>query len=144
MHAGFLGINGSGKSSLLRQASALFQAYALTQLPITVGSQPLCVGNHLGPQRRILAREDHEFDGELQLVAGLRVGYLEQEPKLDAGATVDENIRPALAHTQALLDEFEQACQPSPDASSGPPPRGQPLTLSCLPSPGRAAPSSAC
>lgn len=43
---------------------------------------------------------------------GLRVGYLEQEPKLDAGATVDENIRPALAHTQALLDEFEQVRLP--------------------------------
>ena len=57
---------------------------------------------------RILAGEDREFDGELQLVDGLRVGYLEQEPKLDAGNTVDENIRPALAHTQALLDEFEQ------------------------------------
>jgi ATPase subunit of ABC transporter with duplicated ATPase domains len=57
---------------------------------------------------RILAREDAEFDGELQLVEGLRVGYLEQEPKLDAGDTVDENIRPALAHTQGLLDEFEQ------------------------------------
>ena len=50
---------------------------------------------------------------------GLRVGYLEQEPRLDAGHTVDENIRPALAHTQALLDEFEQVPALNPTAENG-------------------------
>lgn len=58
---------------------------------------------------RILAGADKEFDGRMHLVDGIRVGYLEQEPKLDAGPTVEENIRPALAHMQDLLTEFEEA-----------------------------------
>ena len=57
---------------------------------------------------RILAQEDKSFDGELRLVDGIKIGYLEQEPKLEMGPTVDENLRPALAHMQSLLDEFEQ------------------------------------
>lgn len=57
---------------------------------------------------RILAGADKEFDGKLQLVDGIRVGYLEQEPQLDAGPTVEENIRPALAHIQSLMTEFEE------------------------------------
>lgn len=57
---------------------------------------------------RILAGQDKEFDGFLQLADGIRVGYLEQEPSLDSGPTVEENIRPALAIMQALLTEFEE------------------------------------
>lgn len=61
---------------------------------------------------RILAQEDKSFDGELRLADGIKIGYLEQEPKLDMGPTVDENLRPALAHMQSLLDEFEQVLLP--------------------------------
>ena len=33
-----------------------------------------------------------------------------QEPPLDAGPTVDDNIRPALQRIQDMLREYEQAC----------------------------------
>lgn len=36
-----------------------------------------------------------------------RVGHLEQEPKLDAGATVAENIAPAVQPIKDKLAEFE-------------------------------------
>ncbi|CAL5227645.1 g10651 [Coccomyxa viridis] len=74
---GFLGQNGSGKSSLLR----------------------------------ILAGEDTSFQGERFLTDGINVAYLEQEPRLDAGRTVDDNIRPALARMQAVLDEYNQVSE---------------------------------
>lgn len=57
---------------------------------------------------RILAGQDQEFDGTLQLSSGIKVGYLEQEPKLDMKSTVLENIAPALAPTKAMLSEFEE------------------------------------
>lgn len=57
---------------------------------------------------RILAGEDQSFDGELQLAPGIRVHHLEQEPKLDAGMTVMENIEPALESVKSLLREFEE------------------------------------
>ncbi len=63
---------------------------------------------------RILAGQDKEFDGFLQLADGIRVGYLEQEPALDDGPTVDENVRPAVAHMQNLLTEFEEVPSPPP------------------------------
>ena len=57
---------------------------------------------------RILAGQDQEFDGTLQLSSGIKVGYLQQEPKLDMQSTVLENIAPALAPTKAMLSEFEE------------------------------------
>ena len=33
-----------------------------------------------------------------------------QEPPLDAGPTVDDNIRPALQRIQDMLREYEQVC----------------------------------
>jgi hypothetical protein len=38
-----------------------------------------------------------EYDGNVEVLKGLRIGYLPQEPLLDAGDTVWENIAPALA-----------------------------------------------
>lgn len=42
------------------------------------------------------------------LYQNCRVGYLEQEPQLDAGATVADNIQPAVQHIKwvVLLDAF--------------------------------------
>lgn len=56
---------------------------------------------------RILAGKDTDFDGELKLDPSIRIGYLEQEPVLEA-ETVIENLEPALAHTKAMLTEFEE------------------------------------
>ena len=56
---------------------------------------------------KLLAGVDDAFDGDRVLADGIKVSFLEQEPRLDAGPTVDDNIRPALAATQRLLDDFE-------------------------------------
>ena len=57
---------------------------------------------------RILAGQDQEFEGTLQLSSGIKVGYLQQEPQLNMNSTVLENIAPALAPTKAMLTEFEE------------------------------------
>jgi len=57
---------------------------------------------------RILAGEDTSFDGERFKNDGINIAYLEQEPRLDSGRTVDDNIRPALARMQSVLDEYNQ------------------------------------
>ena len=46
---------------------------------------------------KILAGVEDGTDGRVVRAPGIRVGYLEQEPKLDDGATVAENIEPAVA-----------------------------------------------
>src|SRR5437868_247490 len=55
---GVLGLNGSGKSSLLR----------------------------------ILAGVDKKYEGQISLQPGYSIGFLEQEPKLDAGLTVRQVV----------------------------------------------------
>jgi len=69
---GVIGLNGAGKSSLLR----------------------------------IMAGEDHEFDGEAFPSRGATVGMLHQEPRLDADKTVLQTVEEGVAGTKALLDEF--------------------------------------
>jgi len=71
---GVLGLNGSGKSSLLR----------------------------------ILAGVDNDFIGKTILSAGLTVGFLEQEPKLDPDKTVREVVEEAVQGTVDLMNEFNQ------------------------------------
>ena len=71
---GVLGLNGSGKSSLLR----------------------------------ILAGVDNDFIGKTILSAGLTVGFLEQEPKLDPDKTVREIVEEAVQGTVDLMNEFNQ------------------------------------
>jgi hypothetical protein len=41
---------------------------------------------------------DENCEGRVVRSPGIRVGYLEQEPRLDDGATVMDNIEPAVAH----------------------------------------------
>jgi len=71
---------------------------------------------------RILAGVDDAFDGKLQVNDGIKVSYLEQEPPLADGPTVDDNIRPALARVEGLLKEFEavsaQMAEPGADVDS--------------------------
>lgn len=57
---------------------------------------------------RILAGEDKEFDGEAWAMDGLKVGYLAQEPKLDASKNVFDNIMESLSDKKALIDEFNE------------------------------------
>ncbi|HAZ14256.1 MAG: energy-dependent translational throttle protein EttA [Bdellovibrionales bacterium GWA2_49_15] len=71
---GVLGLNGSGKSSLLR----------------------------------ILAGADDNFQGQAILSKGYTVGYLEQEPQLDATKTVREIVQEGCQKVVALLKEWEE------------------------------------
>jgi ATP-binding cassette ChvD family protein len=57
---------------------------------------------------RIMAGLDTEILGEAQAAEGVKVGYLEQEPALDAKKDVAGNIYEGVAETKALLDRFEQ------------------------------------
>src|ERR1700721_2295170 len=57
---------------------------------------------------KIMAGIETEFGGEAWAADGVRVGYLSQEPALDAGDTVGENVRAAFASLQAALDRFHE------------------------------------
>ncbi len=56
---------------------------------------------------KIMAGVDKEFNGEAWPAEGVKVGYLEQEPKLDPSKNVIENIMDGLGETRNLLKEFE-------------------------------------
>jgi ATP-binding cassette ChvD family protein len=55
---------------------------------------------------RIMAGIDREFDGEARPQPGINIGYLPQEPELDATKNVRENVEDGVAETKALLDRF--------------------------------------
>src|ERR1700722_11622636 len=55
---------------------------------------------------KIMAGRDKEFNGEAWAMDGVRIGYLEQEPKLDESKNVMENIMEALGEKKSLLDRF--------------------------------------
>ncbi|MDU0370725.1 energy-dependent translational throttle protein EttA [Hymenobacter endophyticus] len=71
---GVLGLNGSGKSSLLK----------------------------------IIAGQDKQIQGDVVWSPGYSVGYLEQEPQLDATKTVRQVLEEGVAETVALLKEFDE------------------------------------
>lgn len=75
---GLLGLNGAGKSTVLK----------------------------------IMAGVEKEYDGEVQWQPNLSIGYLPQEPQLDADKTVREEVESALGEVmqaQAKLDEVYAA-----------------------------------
>jgi ATP-binding cassette ChvD family protein len=82
---GVLGLNGSGKSSLLK----------------------------------IMAGIDTNIDGEARPQSGIKVGYLPQEPLLDADKSVRTVVVEGLGETFALLERFnrisEQFAEPMDD-----------------------------
>jgi ATP-binding cassette ChvD family protein len=55
---------------------------------------------------RIMAGLDKEYNGEAWVAEGARVGYLEQEPQLDPGKTVRENVMLGVAKQKAVLDRY--------------------------------------
>jgi len=81
---GLLGLNGSGKSTVLR----------------------------------IMAGVDKEFEGEVQWQPGISIGYLPQEPELDADKTVREEVESglgAIMEAKTKLDAI-YAAYAEPDA----------------------------
>jgi len=81
---GLLGLNGSGKSTVLR----------------------------------IMAGADKEFDGEVQRLAGISIGYLPQEPELDPGKSVREEVEAGLGEVMQAQQKLEEvyAAYAEPDA----------------------------
>ena len=81
---GVIGLNGSGKSSLLR----------------------------------ILNGTDTEFAGETDCSPGYTIGFLEQEPRLEAGKTVREVVSEGVQEIVDALAEFEKVSEAfgDPDA----------------------------
>ena len=55
---------------------------------------------------RIMAGIDTDFTGEAWAAEGAKVGYLPQEPHLDPGLTVRENVMLGVAAKKAKLDRF--------------------------------------
>ena len=55
---------------------------------------------------RIMAGLDQEFSGEAWAAEGARVGYLPQEPQLEQGKTVRENVMQGVGPQKAILDRY--------------------------------------
>ena len=70
---GVLGLNGSGKSSLLR----------------------------------IMAGVDTEIEGEAVPMPGIRIGFLQQEPQLDAEKTVREEVESGLGEVMEAKQKLD-------------------------------------
>src|SRR6185312_681385 len=57
---------------------------------------------------RIMAGVEKEYDGMAEPAPNLRVGFLPQEPVLDASKNVIENVEVAVKQTRDLLKRFEE------------------------------------
>ena len=57
---------------------------------------------------RIMAGIDKEFTGDGWVAEGARDGYLPQEPTLDEGKTVRENVMLGVASSRAILDRYNE------------------------------------
>ena len=81
---GLLGLNGSGKSTVLR----------------------------------IMAKQDTEYDGEVQHLPNIKIGYLPQEPQLDPSKTVRQEVEAALGEVMEAQTKLDAvyAAYAEPDA----------------------------
>ncbi len=81
---GLLGLNGSGKSAVLK----------------------------------IMAGVEKEYEGEVQHLAGVKIGYLPQEPELDAEKTVREEVESGMGDVMAAQKRLDEvyAAYAEPDA----------------------------
>ena len=66
---------------------------------------------------RIMAGEDKDFFGDAKPADGTRIGYLPQEPQLDASKTVLGNVEQAVAPIKKLLTRFDEVNAAFGDAS---------------------------
>ncbi|HEY4593607.1 MAG TPA: energy-dependent translational throttle protein EttA, partial [Thermoanaerobaculia bacterium] len=57
---------------------------------------------------RIMAGVDQDFQGEAWAAKGTKIGYLSQEPQLDATKNVRENVELAVAEQRKLLNRFNE------------------------------------
>ena len=57
---------------------------------------------------KIMAGIDKEYQGDAWAAEGVKVGYLEQEPQLDATKTVFENVMEGVADKKALMDRYNE------------------------------------
>ena len=57
---------------------------------------------------RTMAGLDSEFSGEAWLAEGATAGYLPQEPELDPGKSVQQNVMEGVGPTLSLLHRFEE------------------------------------
>ena len=67
---------------------------------------------------RIMAGEDDGYTGEAKLTPGYTVGYLPQEPQLNASKDVAGNVALGVGKAKALVDRYNEVCAAfgSPDA----------------------------
>src|SRR5687767_8186608 len=57
---------------------------------------------------RIMAAEDTEFIGEAFPAAGISIGHLPQEPRLDPSKNVLGNVEEGVAGIRALLNRYDE------------------------------------
>jgi ATP-binding cassette ChvD family protein len=57
---------------------------------------------------RIMAGLDQDYSGEAWAAEGAGVGYLSQEPQLDQGKTVRENVMQGVGPQKAILDRYNE------------------------------------
>ena len=78
---GLLGLNGSGKSTVLR----------------------------------IMAGADKEYDGEVQHLPNIKIGYLPQEPQLNPDNTVRQEVEEDLGGASTQDDHVCRLCRRTPE-----------------------------
>ena len=57
---------------------------------------------------KIMAGIDQDFIGEVSMAKGYTIGYLEQDPQIDADKTVLDIVKEGAAETVALLERFDE------------------------------------
>src|SRR6202521_1331647 len=57
---------------------------------------------------KIMAGMDTEYTGDAWAADGVRMGYLSQEPQLNADKNVRENVMEGVAKKQALVDRYNE------------------------------------
>src|SRR3979490_1420100 len=67
---------------------------------------------------RIMAGSDKEYSGEPWGAEGARIGYLEQEPQLDATKTARENVMEGVAKQKAILDRYNELAMNDSDETA--------------------------
>ncbi len=67
---------------------------------------------------RIMAGVDTEIEGEARPQPGIHVGYLSQEPQLDASKDVRGNVEEALGHIKQALDRLDEVYAAYADAEA--------------------------